>query len=186
MGSVNMRVRVLLLIVVLLAGCGNVMDDLNPSSSDKRRPEQPGTIGPAVGQIAPNFSLPDTLGNEFTLASVIPTTSAVVLYFAMQWCPVCEGHLDDLRYSVIPNFPTVFFYVVDYTCASVDEARNWELTTGFEGAGFTVLADTQRAVLNMYQATMGTTVVIDKNGVVLMNEDYKDGTRLQSILASQQ
>ncbi len=184
MGSVN--IHVLLLLVALLAGCGNMMDDLNPSGSDKRPVAQPGTIGPAVSQNAPNFSLPDTLGNEFTLASVIPTTSAVVLYFAMQWCPICEGHLDDLRFSVIPNFPNVLFYVVDYTCASVVEARNWEITTGFEGSGFIVLADTQRAVLNMYQATMGTTVVIDKNGVVLMNEDYKDGTRLQSILASQQ
>ena len=52
------------------------------------------------------------------------------------------------------------------------------------GAGFAVLADTQQSVLNLYQATMGTTVVIDKNGVVQMNEEYTDGTRLQTILAS--
>jgi peroxiredoxin len=164
------NIRVFLFIIALLAGCGNMMDDLKPSGNDERPVVQPGTTGPAVGQNAPNFSLPDTLGNEFTLAAVIPTTSAVVLYFAMQWCPVCEGHVDDLRLSVIPSFPDVRFYVIDYTCAS----------------GFTVLADTQHAVLDMYQATMGTTVVIDKNGVILMNEDYKDGTRLQSILASQQ
>ncbi len=183
MGFVKMRA--LLLIMILLAGCGNMMDDLNPSNSDKRPIEQPGTIGPAVGQNAPNFSLSDSLGNDFTLVSVIPTTPAVVLYFAMQWCPICEGHLAALRFSVIPSFPNVRFYVVDYTCVSVDEARSWQLATGYEGAGFTVLADTQHAVQDMYQATMGTTVVIDKNGVVLMNEDYKDGTRLQSILASQ-
>jgi hypothetical protein len=30
---------------------------------------------------------------------------------------------------------------------------------------------------------MGTTVVIDKAGVVRMNEDYKDGLRLQAVLA---
>jgi peroxiredoxin len=180
------NIRVFLFIIALLAGCGNMMDDLKPSGNDERPVVQPGTTGPAVGQNAPNFSLPDTLGNEFTLAAVIPTTSAVVLYFAMQWCPVCEGHVDDLRLSVIPSFPDVRFYVVDYTCASVDEARSWQIAIGYEGAGFTVLADTQHAVLDMYQATMGTTVVIDKNGVILMNEDYKDGTRLQSILASQQ
>ncbi|HUI67993.1 MAG TPA: redoxin domain-containing protein [Nitrospirota bacterium] len=177
------RMRVFLLIMVLLAGCGT-MDDLNPSGSDKRPPEQPGTTGPAVGQNAPDFTLSDTLGNNVTLSSVILTTQGVVLYFAMEWCPICEGNLDSLRSSVIPAFPNVRFYVIDYTCASVAEAYAWELATGYTGSGFTVLADTQQSVLNLYQATMGSTVVIDKNGVVQMNENYKDGTRLQAILAS--
>jgi len=181
MGSGKMRA--FLLIVVLFAGCGN-MNDLNPSGSDKRPPEQPGTVGPAVGQNAPNFTLFDTLGNNFTLSSVIPSNQGVVLYFAMEWCPICEGHLDNLRTSVIPAFPNVRFYVVDYTCASVAEALSWEVAAGYTGSGFIVLADTQQSVLNLYQATMGTTVVMDKNGVVRMNEDYKDGTRLQAILAN--
>jgi len=177
------KMRVFLLIVVLFAGCGN-MSDLDPSDRDKVPPEQPGTIGLAVGQIAPNFTLSDTLGNNITLLSVIPTTQGVVLYFAMEWCPICEGNLDSLRSSVIPAFPNVRFYVVDYTCASVAEASSWEIAAGYAGAGFDVLADTQQSVLNLYQATMGITVVIDKNGVVQMNEEYNNGTRLQAILAS--
>ena len=181
MGSV--KIHTFLLILVLLTGCGIQMEDLNPSGSDKRPSEQPGTIGPAVGQNAPNFTLSDSYGNDFTLSSVVPTTRAVVLYFAMEWCPICEGHLDNLRSYVIPNFPNVGFYVVDYTCASVAEALNWETSTGYAGSGFAVLADTQHAVLDLYLGTMGTTVVIDKNGVVRMNEDYKDGARLQAILA---
>jgi len=181
MGSV--KISALLLIVILLAGCGIEMEDLNPSGSDKRPPEQPGTVGPAVGQNAPDFTLSDALGNNFTLSSVIPTTQGVVLYFAMEWCPICQDHLDDLRSYVIPAFPNVRFYVVDYTCASVAEALSWETATGYLGSGFTVLADTQQAVLDLYLATMGTTVVIDKNGVVLMNEVYIDA-RLQAILSS--
>ena len=106
MGSGKMRV--FLLIVVLVAGCGN-MSDLNPSGSDKRPPEQPGTIGPAVGQNAPNFTLSDTLGNNFTLSTVIPTTEGIVFYFAMEWCPICEGNLDSLRSAVIPAFPNIRF-----------------------------------------------------------------------------
>jgi hypothetical protein len=31
---------------------------------------------------------------------------------------------------------------------------------------------------------MGTTVVIDRTGTVRMNEDFKDGTRLQTVLTA--
>ncbi len=34
----------------------------------------------------------------------------------------------------------------------------------------------------MMGTPMGTTVVVDRFGVVQMNEDYKDGTRLNQIL----
>jgi hypothetical protein len=54
----------------------------------------------------------------------------------------------------------------------------------FAPADFTVLADTDQSVLNLYHATMGTTAVIDGGGVVRMNEDYKDGTKLRQTLES--
>jgi hypothetical protein len=37
-------------------------------------------------------------------------------------------------------------------------------------------------MLNTFQATMGTTVIIDSTGIVRMNEDYRDGSRLESVL----
>ena len=40
-----------------------------------------------------------------------------------------------------------------------------------------------QAVLDLYQATMGTTVVINSVGnIVEMNEDYKDGVKLTETL----
>jgi hypothetical protein len=45
-----------------------------------------------------------------------------------------------------------------------------------------VLVDTGQAVLSLYGATMGTTVVIDAGGVVRMNEDFKTGSELQAVL----
>jgi peroxiredoxin len=186
MDSVNLRSFLLPMLLIMLAGCGNMMDDLNPSNSDKRPREQVGTIGTAVGQNSPDFTLSDTLGNNFSLSSAVSTTAirGVVLYFAMEWCPICEGHIDSLRSSVIPSYQNIRFYVVDYTCGTIAEARAWELATGFDGSGFSVLADTNQNVLGLYQATMGSTIVIDNTGVIRMNEDYKDGTRLLAILAS--
>jgi peroxiredoxin len=184
MGSVNIRWLLLLLIPIFLAGCGGMMDDLNPSNSDKQSTVQAGTVGPHVGQTAPDFTLSDTLGTSVTLSSVLTGTavSGVVLYFTM-WCPTCDIHMSSMRSSQIPMFPNVRFYAVDYVSSTVAGARNSELSNGYEGSGFTVLADTIQTVLNLYDGTMGTTVVIDKTGIIRMNEDYKDD-RLTATLTS--
>lgn len=171
----------LYLVLFVLAGCGNIMNDLNPSGADKRPPVQQGTIGPAVGQNAPDFTISDTLGNPITLSSHFSTAKGVVLYFTM-WCPACDSQMSNLQDAVIPQFPNVLFFSVDYVSGSVAESRNAQISNGYATAPFAVLADTNQTVLNLYQATMGTTVVIDSSGVVLMNEDYKDGTKLQTIL----
>jgi peroxiredoxin len=183
MGSVKMGLLALLLVVH--TGCGGMTDDLVPSGSDKRPIVVPGTTGPSVGQNAPDFTLTDTLGNSVTLSSTVTTTGVQgsVLYFTM-WCPVCDLHMSDMRNTVLPAYPNVRFFLVDYVSGSVADARNAELSNGYAGSGFTVLADTQQMVLGLYQATMGTTVVIDRTGVIRMNEDYKDGTRLQATLVA--
>ncbi len=175
--------QALAIIAILLAGCGSMTNDLYPSGSDKRTPAVPGTTGPAVGQNAPDFTLPDTLGTSVTLSTALTSTAVrgVVLYFTM-WCPVCDTHMSAMQSGFIPNYPDVSFFAVDYVSGSVAEARNAEIANGFDGSGFTVLADIDQTVLGLYKATMGITVVIDKSGVVRMNEDFKDGTRLRAAL----
>jgi peroxiredoxin len=177
----------LFLLLVLLTGCGSMMDDLSPSGSDQRPLTAPGTTGPGVGQNFPDFTLTDTLGNSITLSTVLssatPSIQGVVIYFTM-WCPICDMHMSNMRYSVLPLYPNVLFFLVDYVSGSVADARNAQLQNGYGDSGFTVLADTQQTVLGLYQATMGTTVVIDRAGIIRMNEDYKDGARLQAILAA--
>ncbi len=170
-----------LLFVFALAGCG----DLAPSGADKRPPVVPGTIGPGVGQIAPDFTLPDSLGDNVALSAVFPAAKGVVLYFTM-WCPVCDSQMSDMRSAVIPAYPNARFFAIDYVCASVAEARASEVANGYVGSGFTVLADVGASVLGAYAATMGTTVVVDNTGVILMNEDYRDGSHLRSVLAGLQ
>ena len=173
----------LYLALFILAGCGNIMNDLYPSGSDKRPSVQQGSVGPAVGQNAPDFTLSDSLGNSVTLSSKLTTAKGVVLYFTM-WCPVCDSQMSNLQDAVIPQFPNVIFFAVDYVSGSIVDSRNAQISNGYANASFAVLADTNQTVLNLYQATMGTTIVIGSSGVVLMNEDYKDGTKLQTILSS--
>ena len=183
MGSVKMRP--LWLLLLLITGCGGMTDDILPSDNDKRPAVPCGIPGPDVCQFAPDFTLSDTLGNTVVLSSAVssPGVKGTVLYFTM-WCPVCDMHMSNMRSSILPSYPTVQFYIVDYVSGSVANARNAELSNGYSGSGFTVLADTGQNVLNSFHATMGTTILIDPAGVVRLNEDYKDGSRLRSALSA--
>ncbi|MDA8099466.1 MAG: redoxin domain-containing protein [Nitrospiraceae bacterium] len=171
----------LLLLVILAPACGNMRDDLFPSGADRRPAVQEGTIGPEVGQQAPDFTISDSLGNTVTLSETAPQFRAVVLYFTM-WCPICDSHMSHMRDSIIPLYPDVRFFAVDYVSGSVAAARDAQISNGYGGSPFTVLADTQQTVLGTFHATMGTTVVIDRTGILRMNEDFKDGTRLTQVL----
>jgi len=171
---------VLLVVSLGLYGCSGVTDDLVPSGEDKRPDVEAGTIGTQVGQQSPDFSLFDTLGNSHGLyAELVPPKDGVVLYFTM-WCPICDVHSSHMRAEVIPNFPNVSFFLVDYVTGSISASRDAQLANGY--ADIETLVDAVQEVFNLYQASMGTTVVIDSAGIVRMNEDYKDGVKLTETL----
>jgi len=172
----------LLLVCLGFAGCGGVADDLFPSGEDNRAAVEAGTVGSQVGQLAPDFTVPDTLGGTFTLSEELPAVRGVVLYFTM-WCPVCDSHMSHLRDGIVPGFPDVAFLAVDYVSGSVADARSAQNSHGFGGGPFRVVADLEGLLEALYQGTMGTAVVIDRDGVVRLNEDYKNGSRLESVLA---
>ena len=167
------------LLLMLVAGCG---DNLIPSGEDKQPSVQAGSIGSGVSQKAPDFSVSDTNGAAVTLASSTAGKKGAVFYFTM-WCPICDSHMSNMRASITPSFPGVNFYLVDYVSGSISDAASAASANGYAGGVFTTLADTGHTLLNNLHGTMGTTVVIDAAGVVRMNEDYKDGLKLQTVLA---
>ena len=170
----------LIALTLTLAAC----DDLYPSADDKRPPVDTSAVGSSVGQIAPDFSLLDTENNMVQMLTELNSTSGIVLYFTM-WCPTCNSHMYHMQTQVIPNFPNVRFYIIDFVSGTVAISRDSQLSNGF--ADLTVLVDNVQEVLNLYNANMGTTVVIENDvtrGIVRMNEDYKDGTKLTETLTA--
>ena len=174
-------IAALLIVSYGLAGCDGMTDDLLPTGDDERPYVEAGTIGTQVGQQSPDWSLYDTLGNSRGLYDELtkPDVTGVVLYFTM-WCPICEAHMQDMRIEVIPNFPTVKFFLVDYVSGTITNSRHAQEDSNY--TDIETLVDTGQEVLDLYQATMGTTVVIDSAGIVRMNEDYKDGVKLTETL----
>jgi peroxiredoxin len=168
----------LIVLVVALTACG----DLYPSGDDKRAPVDSSTIGASVGQIAPDFSLFDTEGNTVTMSAELASTDGIVLYYTM-WCPICDSHMSHMRTQVIPNYPNVKFFIIDYVSGTVALSRTAQTDNGY--TDMTVLVDNTQEALTLYQATMGTTVVIENaasHGIVRMNEDYKDSVKLTTTL----
>ena len=168
-------------VAILLLGLAGCQSNLNPSGEDKRQAVQTGIIGSQVGQIAPDFTLESTLNTFHTLSSEYGTHEGVVVYFTM-WCPICDSHMSHMRTNYVPNYPNVQFFIVDYVNATVANARTAQLSNGY--GNMTVLADVNQAVLNLYGGTMGTTIVVDRFGVVQMNQDYSDGSKLGQVLES--
>ncbi|MCF6217358.1 MAG: peroxiredoxin family protein [Gammaproteobacteria bacterium] len=166
-----------LLMLLLLSAC---QDDLNPSDSDERPVVQTGIIGNQVGQIAPDFTAGSTtLNTAHTLSSDLQTYDAVVLYFTM-WCPICDEHMSHLRATYVSNYPNVQFFLVDYVSGSLEAARNTQLASGY--GDMRVLVDVNREIEFLYEGTMGSTVVINNSGIVLMNQGYSDGRQLGQVL----
>jgi len=176
----NYLLLLILSLMIAAVSCGDITDDLFPSSKDKRPSVEAGTIGPAVGQNAPDFTVPDTNGDIVTLASAIADRKGAVFYFTM-WCPICDSHMSHMMNATVPLYPDVRFFAVDYVSATIADARNAQIANGY--AALRVLADIDHELMQGYKGTMGTTVVIDSAGIVKMNEDYRDGSNLQAVLA---
>ena len=172
----------LLFVSLGLAGCEGITDDLVPSGDDNRPAVEAGSSGTQVEQISPNFFVQDTLDQPRALYTELsePGVTGVVLYFTM-WCPICDTHASHMRAEVMPNFPTVQFFLVDFVSGSVEASRTAQLANGY--GDIETLADIDQKLYGLYNASMGTTVVIDSAEFkVKMNEDYKDGVKLIETL----
>ncbi|MCF6280631.1 MAG: peroxiredoxin family protein [Candidatus Polarisedimenticolaceae bacterium] len=167
---------IVLLLVLGLTGC---QDNLSPSSSDERPAVVTGIIGNQVGQIAPDFTLESSLNTFHTLSSELATHDGVVLYFTM-WCPICDNHMSHMR-AYIASYPNVQFLLVDYVNGSVTDARTSQVSSGYRD--LSVLVDLNRTVENLYEGSMGTTIVVDRLGIVQMNQYYSDGRKLGQVLS---
>lgn len=166
--------------LVVLSACDGMTDDMLPSSSDERPDVDTSIMGTQVGQQSPDFAMFDTLGNSRGLYAELDVPhDGVVLYFNM-WCPICDSHASHMRANVMPLFPDVSFFLVDYVSGAISVSRDAQLANGY--GDIETLVDTGQVVFDMYGASMGTTVVIGNDRVVRMNEDYKDGVKLTETL----
>ncbi len=184
----SMTKSYLLITILMLTSCGNMADDLNPSSDDLRPSVVANSIGSQPGQKAADFSAPATNSTTFKLSDYLAggpfASDAIVLYFTM-WCPICISHTDNLLYNVIPQFQgrgTTTYVLVDYVSGSIASTTVSEAVNGYAGSIFTTIADENQSILTQLNGAMGKTIVINNAGIIQMNEEYRTGDKLISVL----
>jgi len=73
-------------------------------SDDIARVQKEGAIGRAlkVGQLVPDFTLPDAFGNQVSLKSLLAKGPVVIGFYRGEWCPFCNIELRALQ-EVVPR-----------------------------------------------------------------------------------
>lgn len=171
----------LCIIVMILMGCQEITDDLNPSNTDERPSVVEGSFGSQPGQKAADFTINDSKGNVVVLNDELISFDGLVLYFTM-WCPTCDSHMDHMRSRLVDDFPNIRFLIVDYVTGSIANARASQLASGY--ASFTVLSDSDLNLFYTFNGSMGSTVIIQADGEILLNEDYKNGVKVREVLTT--
>jgi peroxiredoxin len=149
---------------------------------------------PAVGEKAPEFTLPDTRNRPVSLASQLTGANGVLLVFYRgYWCPFCNSELRSLQ-ERLPEFERagvrVMAISVDPPAASADLAQR-------VGYTFPILSDQNAAVTRQYNllhegaGIEGAPVarpaefLLDRTGTVRwrnLTEDYRVRARVEQIL----
>jgi peroxiredoxin len=167
----TIRLLTLAFTLCFISGC---QEDLAPSN-DPLSDTSSAVVGSTIDDFSYTLSTADT---EF-VSSRLQASDAVVLYFTM-WCPVCDSHMQHIRQHFVNQYPNIDFIFIDYISGSVTYSRRAQTSSGY--ADFSVVADIDDDLQTALSGTMATTVVIDKNFIIKMNEVFKTGQQLSTVL----
>ena len=91
----------------------------------------------AVGDLAPDFTLPDTDGNDVTLSSLRGAGPVAIVFIPFAFTGVCEGELCELR-DRRPDLDAAGCTVLAVTCDRSPSNKVWRDQQGFD---FPLLSD---------------------------------------------
>jgi peroxiredoxin len=103
--------------------------------------------GLAVGDLAPNFTLPDALGQPVALADLLVQGPVVVTFYRGEWCPYCNVQLRGLQ-ATLPRLRELGASLVAISPQAADHALS--LSEKYDLA-YPVLSDVNQAVIGAYR-----------------------------------
>ena len=173
----------LLLIGVALLGLGWIAYSQEPAAS--LTGGETLTEAPAVGYLAPDFTLTSTLGEEISLADY--RGQPVVLNFWATWCPPCRAEM--------PHFQGASAkYNGQASILGIDQGEPPSIVSDFGNAlaiTYPLLLDQDNSVNRTYDvAALPTTIFVDGQGVVrevftgIVNQAVLED-RLERLIAEQ-
>ena len=122
-----------------------------------------------VGQIAPDFTLPDQFGKPVRLRDLLSSTNVVLYFYPKDSTPGCTAEARAFR-DAYDDFTAAGTEVIG---VSVDSVASHKRFAAKHGLPFVLLSDRDGAVRDLYgvERTLGllpgrATYVIDRGGVV--------------------
>jgi len=124
-------------------------------------------MGASVGETAPEFTLPGTGGREYSLSSY-RGQPVVLVFYPGDDSPVCTKQLNSYN-NELSAFDNVGAQVLAISAQDLNSHEDFATKYGFK---FPLLADTDKAVANLY-GTVGplgfprrSVFVIDAQGII--------------------
>lgn len=143
------------------------MISVSACKKDEGTPDVEGEIGTKVGQIAPDFTLPDKDGNEKSLSDF--DGELVVVDFWASWCHFCR----DENPGLVSLYAEYKDKGLDIVGVSIDtDKSNWISAIQADGILFDQLSDLQgidSPVTTTYGVeSVPSMILIDKSGTILL------------------
>lgn len=103
--------------------------------------------GLAVGQRAPDFTLPDALGRPVALADLLAQGPVVLSFYRGEWCPYCNLELRALQ-AALPDLRDLGASLVAVSPQAADHSLS---LTEKHRLSFPVLSDLDQEVIRAYR-----------------------------------
>ena len=122
-----------------------------------------------VGEISPDFSLPDADGNKVSLKSFRGEKAVLLLFYRGDWCPYCIGQLSDYQ-SLLPELDK---FNIQILAISPDNLASMKNTKRRFSQNYVFLSDAalktsiQYGIGNENRLPHPSLFLIDKKGVLL-------------------
>lgn len=126
--------------------------------------------GLAIGAQAPNFTLPDALGQPVALADLLAQGPVVVTFYRGEWCPYCNLQLRGLQ-AALPRFRELGASLVAISPQVADHSLS--LTEKHELA-FPVLSDLDQDVIRAYRVQFTLASDLEDLQVNVFHNDPRD------------
>jgi len=126
--------------------------------------------GLAVGDQAPEFSLPDALGRAVSLRERLSAGPVVLVFYRGEWCPYCNTHLRALQ-AALPEITSRGASLVAVSPQSADHSLS--ITEKAE-LGFDVLSDVDQAVIRAYKVQFTVPADLQDVHVNVFHVDLRD------------
>jgi cytochrome c biogenesis protein CcmG, thiol:disulfide interchange protein DsbE len=155
----NFTQRIILYILVLIAGASWTILSMNPSVGPKNSMSAPQTGFPA-----PDFTLYTPTGETYTLSEL--KGKAVLVNLWATWCPPCRAEMPAIQ-AIYDEYKDQGFVVLAINMTAQDNALNIAPFLAEYGLNFPVLLDETGEISTVYQLrSLPSSYFINRAGVI--------------------